>query len=696
MGTIWIKEFQGGLDTRRMSEATAGGVLVRASDGHITRGGEFEKRFSFVPEFTLPAGTHGLFYDKFGLVVFGSIAPPSLPVGVSYQRIQHPNGNVALSRVLSAELFRGRIYVVGEFSDGSIHHFYDGARVQDWFDGRARASFTVVSGASTPAVAAQGSFEITGGTNGTGNEIDAITIDGVALLSAAVEHTGDNASTAQDVADAINSDVSVPNYTATADGQKVVITAADTGPAINNTAIVVTVGGDVTVGTPTNMTGGANATVSTIDDIKVNGVSIIGAPITWQGGVTSTAAEIASAINSFTSVPDYDATSEGARVNIIVDTADAGAGPNGYPVEFTLANGMELNPDTGLSLSGGVDSDDAYQPGTFVKTVGSKMYSVAGPLMHFSGIQQPTQWTTNAVGAGFVDMSSEVSGSEQLVALDRYQDFIAVFAERVVQIWYVDPDPALNRFNQTLNNTGTASAGSVTQFGDNDLFYLDESGLRSLHARDSSNVAATTDIGVPVDDLVTAQLRDLTELDRDRVKGLIDPQTGRFWLIMRDRIFVFSFFQGAQISAWSTYNTVDANGQQFDVEAATVFRRRVYLRSGNTIYCYGGIETGRQTDDTVAEAWLPYMDANDPTRTKSWTGIDAAVRGEWDVAMAAQPTDENAEDASLVVFETTYNQGRIPLQHASSHISLRFRSRGSGEARLGAVVIHYIGYEDED
>jgi hypothetical protein len=43
MSTIWIKEFIGGLDTRRMPATTPGGVLLRGVDGHITRGGEFEK-----------------------------------------------------------------------------------------------------------------------------------------------------------------------------------------------------------------------------------------------------------------------------------------------------------------------------------------------------------------------------------------------------------------------------------------------------------------------------------------------------------------------------------------------------------------------------------------------------------------------------------------------------------------------------
>ena len=40
MGTIWVKEFTGGLDTRRLPVTTTAGVLIKANNGHINRGGE--------------------------------------------------------------------------------------------------------------------------------------------------------------------------------------------------------------------------------------------------------------------------------------------------------------------------------------------------------------------------------------------------------------------------------------------------------------------------------------------------------------------------------------------------------------------------------------------------------------------------------------------------------------------------------
>lgn len=582
MGEIWVKEFSGGLDARRMVETTPGGILIQGSDGHLTRGGEFEKRAAFVNAYSLPSGTVGMAFTRTGLVVFGSAADPGMPIGVTYQRLQHPDGTPVLIKVPSFDLYAGKIYAVGVFSDGSLHHFYDGVRVEDWFDGRARASFRVTAGDATGP-----------------STVSNITVDGIAIISGAVNWTTSNAATATAIAAAINSDTSTPEYTAIAVDDQVVIVADDPGVAANGKVVVV-----------------------------------------------------------------------------------------------TLTSGFGVTPVDGIAMGGGAEEEDTFEPGEFVKTIGSKVYSTSGPNMHFSGIKIPAGWTTDNVGAGFIDMSSESSGSEQLVALAKYQNSVAVFAETVIQIWYVDPDPTLNRQSQVLNNTGSGSPKSVTQFGDNDLFYLNESGLRSLRARDASNAASTTDIGSPVDPLITSVLSGMSADARQNIIGLIEPRDGRFWLIMGDRIFVFSFFSGASVSAWSEYLP------GFTVDEAVVFGRRVYLRSGDTIYVYGGLGNDLEYDDTEAVAQTPYLDANKPWKPKELTGIDVAAQGEWKIYTAMNPNNLEAQDAigtiCDVIADTTFNDGRIPAQGKSTHFSLIFKSQGSGYAKLGSCVIHFEADGDDD
>lgn len=582
MGRVWVKELTGGLDTRRMPETTPGGVLIKGQDGHITSGGEFEKRAAFVTGYVLPAGTFGLAKTRTGVTVFGIAASAAVPSGVSYQQLAHPDGVTDIDRILSYDLYGGKLYVVVQFEDGSIYHYYDGSRVTDWFDGRARASFTVVSGGAT----------------------------------------------------------------------------------------------------------------SELTTLFVNGVSIMSGAVTWTTSNENTADLIAAAINGATSSPDYEATAVGDQVNIIAATA--GAGSNGFAVSFVSINALTLDPPTGLVMAGGVTSTTTFAPGTFVRTIGSKVYSVSGPLFHFSGIRAPTAWTTDATGAGFTDMSQEASDAEELIAVANYQGFVAIFAPGVVIIQYVDPDPDLNRKAQVLGNTGTNYANSITEYGDSDLFYLAESGCRSLKARDSSNAAATVDIGVPIDTLIRAKLKSMTADQKAAIVGLINRDDGRFWLIMGDTVYVFSYFSNAKVSAWTTYTMVDDEGIDFEVDGgAVVFNSKVHVRAGNTIYVFGGLGSELTYDETSAKAWLPLLAAEKPSEFKGWNGIDAAVEGQWDLYAAMQPVDLTVRELIATVTETTFNAQRIPFDGQATHVSPQLESRGAGQAKFSSLILHYLDSDSE-
>jgi hypothetical protein len=536
MGSVWVKQFTGGLDTRRLPETTPGGTLIKAIDGHITLGGEFEGRAAFVSTYTLPAGTIGMAHTPTGLVVFGSSSAPTLPDGVSYQQLVHPDGSTAMTALLSATLFSGKIYAVAQFADATIEHYYDGARVTDWFDGRARASFRV--------------------------------------------------------------------------------------------------------------TGGASATADKLSDLRVNGVAVISAAVPWNTDQVQTAADIAAAINSDTSTPDYSATSVGNQVNIVA--AVAGTAPNGRVVTPVLLGALTVTPTSGIAMAGGSDNTATYTPGGFATTIGSKIYAVADTELHFSGVAAPTKFTSDVTGAGFIDMAQYDSESTDLVAVSNYQSYIAVFGSRTVQIWYVDPDPSLNRKSQVLKNTGTESPLSVTEFGTTDVFYLDESGMRSLRSVMITGLATTADIGTPIDTLIKGLLQGFSATDRLKIVGLVNPVDRRFWLIMGSTIMVFSYFVTEQISAWTQYLP------GFTVEYATVFNRRVYVRS-----------------------------------------VDAAVLGQWSVSAGMDPTNLVAEDLIATIPGTTYGPDAVPMNSQSSHISLRFRGQGAGRKVLSSATIHFDGEEDD-
>ena len=717
MGTIWVKEFTGGLDTRRLPETTPGGVLLAAVNGHISRGGEFEKRAAFVKTYTLPPGTVGLGHLANGLMVFGhTTKPATLPAGLHYRQLVHPgNPAIALSNINSYSLFKGKDYVSATFADGDVYHYYGGVNVEDWDYGCAKVSFKVTGGKNIKAAPSSTIFRITGGTNAVSNRVTAVYINGVRITQKEIQHDGNNTTTAAKVAAEINRWVSAPNYIASAKGDAVTVTAVTAGIGVNGKLCQVTKVGNVTTNAPTSMAGGVNAVASTID-LSVAGFDLM-APATWVTSNSVTAKAVVAAINGYRAVRDYHAVWDGADgVAVMANLPGVWANntvltpvyTNGFTTNLTAANNKFLggiDPPTNPAAP----TNLPYLPGDYVTTHGSKEYSLSGSTMYFSAINAPTKWKdpeTN-IGAGFIDMAAQSSDSEELMAIAKYQNYLAIFAYSTIQVWYTDPDPDLNKLSQVLNNTGTRSPRSVCQFGDNDVYYLDESGIRSLKARDSSNSASTADVGVLIDTLVIAKLQTMTYGERLKCFGLIEPTDGRFWLTMGDVIFVFSYFAGAKVSAWSTYipstpgTEVPPTGDSppdipFRIDEALVFRRRVYVRSGDEIYCYSGEDAKPQYDTIEAYMQTPYLDASIPAKEKSFHGWDAALRGVWQVSASFDPTHLEAVELLGVVGETTFPHNRMSFNAQSTHVSLRFATRSAEAAKVGSGLIHFNAEGEDD
>lgn len=129
-----IENFAGGVDQSRERYVAPPGTLWAGINGVLTRGGDFGKRKAFVAKYEMPAGkTVGLARTTAGLFVFGSEASPAVPAGVQYQRLIHPTlPALAISKILSSDLFNGKIYAIAQFTNGDIRHYYDGTNVADW------------------------------------------------------------------------------------------------------------------------------------------------------------------------------------------------------------------------------------------------------------------------------------------------------------------------------------------------------------------------------------------------------------------------------------------------------------------------------------------------------------------------------------------------------------------------------------
>lgn len=680
MAYLVIEDFRGGLDSRRSYVTSVPGTLLVLKNAHINRGGEIEKRRAFKKLTTLPANTVGLAAATNQIYVFGSDAPGSVtfaadtPSNLSYQRLQHPSG-LAMAELVDAKFFNGKVYAIARFQDGSLYHYYDGVRINDFHEARARCSFNITGG-TLGGGAATGSFAITGGTVNPADRIALVRVNGVSIMSTPINHTGNNDTTAAAVAAAINSFTSNPDYVATSAGNVVTITASDVGVQSNGYVITVTVEGSATVGSIVNLAGGFNNGIFTI---TVNGVNIIQDVVEHTGNNNTTAQAVADAINSYDSTPDYEAFAYGNTVNVIATLP--GTAANGRTLAVTVLGNATVSSAT-ATFAGGLATGGAqpHQSGTFAKTIKNKMYVLSQSVLHFSAADDPTKFLSGT-GHGFINLSNEATGSEDLQAIASYFENAAILAERAIQIWFLDVDPAQNAQIQVLGNTGTIAARSVVEYGENDVFYLAESGIRSLKARDSSNAAFATDIGNRIDDLVVNTIR-TNKLAARRAKAILEPIDGRYLLSIGSTIYVFSYFPSSQISAWSTYET------GFSVDYWSFSGSQLLCRSGNDLYAYGGA-SGLEYDNSEVVVQLPFLDAGRTATYKTLQGMDVACEGKWEVDIALDPNKPTEFDVVGTVYRATYTDGRMSLQGFSTHFSPRLINNTAGAAKLSNLAVHY-------
>lgn len=558
-------------------------------------------------------------------------------------------------------------------------------------------------------VLATGSFEITGGTNNPGvNTVDEVLVNGVDVLGTAVDWATSDEATATVVAAQITSNTSSPNYTATAASGVVTITAvAGTGSSPNGYTVAVTVGGDVTTGSETAFSGG-----------DYYGVQ-------WNTSNSQTASDIATQINNYSSSPEYTAVAVGPTITISA-ASGTGSGPNGFAVVVNETGDVTTTADSSMSggtasssavaqvytaqIGGTFETADQFQitidgtevytitggasgTGTSILTFKQKLYSTASSNLYFSALNAPTQWISG-VDYGFINMASQIAGQETLTVAQEYQGLMAIFSENNIRVWSISEDSAANVFLQTLQNTGTVAPKSVVPYGNNDVFYLDTSGIRSIKARDSSNAAYVSDVGTPIDTHIRDYLDTLTETEIQATVGIVEPIDGRFWLGIKNRIYVLSYFPAAKISAWSYYEV------PFDVKAFAKVGDRIYVRGteGGTdyLYLYGGESntTYPDADEGIVSIELPYFSANDPAGKKQLLGFDIIGINSWKVDVLPDPADDTIVESQGIATGVTYGKERFGLTGVTPLFAINLTCSEAGPATLSALAMHYEGTFD--
>jgi len=356
-------------------------------------------------------------------------------------------------------------------------------------------------------------------------------------------------------------------------------------------------------------------------------------------------------------------------------------------VDLTWEWTTKVNPNKGT-----YQETEGSGMGLYVRAYKSKMYTVGDRYLRFSAVDNAFLWEaatdpndTSRTGAGFINVSLQEGGSSQLKGVEIYYDKLALLSELSTQIWAVVADPKQNSLGQVLRQTGTESPWSVQQYGSGDILFLHSSGIRSLKARDISNSAAVSDIGSPIDEII----RTIPRFDRTLCRAVLEPIVGRVWYCFRRNIYLLSFFPGPNITAWSEFTT------DFDIDYVVTAGDRLFIRSGDNLYLYGGV-SGNEYDTSAVEIRLPFHDGSKPGHMKQYQAIDATVWGSWDIKVAYNFDQPEAEELVARISAPTWNKGRHELEGYASHMSMRFYNNTAEKAQIANCAIHYAMSTDAD
>lgn len=686
MGTIFLENFKYGMDRRRPRASGIPGTLWTGKNVVLTRGGDIERAKDFVATYTLPAGqTFGLAEVRGQLWTFGSVAVPSpaVPLGVNYMQLSAPSG-AAMTRVLDARAAGGKLYVIAQYADGNIFHFYNGSRVTDW-DGVADLGFTYAILADWLAGLVNADVDVS--ASSVNNQLYMTArVPGTAFT--VTQSTTDNGGTNDQGITLATPQVNVPAVAAVVASTAVTLLSGTTGK---------------------------------ITGITINGLQLLAVSVPFHTSLTQTAADLAVKINDNYTTPNYSAVAVGQIVTISA-AVGTGTTPNGYVVTNTTSGNIVLSAP---NLSGGVaavagvaqvttatligtpqsadlfaltingrvyqSTGRASATGTSAFIASKRVFSTAGSLIQWDHLNDPTNWVAtdpdfgHANGGGFINVANDAEGSERLVGAGRYLfNQLAGFTRRNTRLYNLSADATLIGLVQPVDNTGTIAARSIIGLGGIDVVYLADSGIRSLRPRDTTNAAFVEDLGTAIDPFVRAHIDTLSSDVYGRAVAVIQPRDDRLWLALDNRIYVLSYFPNSQISGW-TYLEPGFSVTDF----ARVYDK-LYARAGDTVYLYGG-PTGNSYPSGVSPPpfiQTPFISQTPPARFQI-QGYDQSGQGDWLVSAIIDPNNESTSSSDVgVLSDITYNFDDIGSLGMSPFIALDITGTAGGYMSISNMAVY--------
>lgn len=197
-----------------------------------------------------------------------------------------------------------------------------------------------------------------------------------------------------------------------------------------------------------------------------------------------------------------------------------------YLVRFTVNTSTHTVTATNIADVNGPKS------GKMVTATG-RIYAISddGLSVKFCKVGDTSDWTA-AGDAGSLPVAQHFGSGQRAYGLGLYQGKLAVFTDKSIQLWIVDPDPTAMELERVVDGVGTRHHKSIVSLN-GDLMFQSETGIRSLTTLSNALFPTDVDLGLPIQRLTvspTALTRFVLGSFEPSVMALAATPFGQYWV----------------------------------------------------------------------------------------------------------------------------------------------------------------------
>lgn len=306
-----------------------------------------------------------------------------------------------------------------------------------------------------------------------------------------------------------------------------------------------------------------------------------------------------------------------------------------------------------------------------VAIASAKVFSADDDIIRYSATTNAQDWSTPK-DAGFIPFGLQTYGNEACKGLGLYRSNLVAFNSLGYQMWQVDPDPN-NIAILDAEPVGCNSNRSI-QPANNDLVFYSPVGIRNLGTAGSSGNMQAGQFGKQVDPIVNGLMKAAVAAGLE-ARGLFNPGTGQYWLIIGTDVIVLSI-NGNSVMSWSRY-TFPA-----EITDWTVMDGSLYLRGGDLVW---QLNAAALDDDMDLGAGQGGANVGFPGRM-SWNYLDCGVVGVdktmegFDVVIGAVDDSGLIVQNNNVVCNITFGYNQADRSQATNPYSI------TGDTVPGTII----------